>query len=108
MNKSKKSGLQPLHKTVPCNYTYSIGQYDRSVKDAFEKEYDVISIKIHEDYWTKGYGYDIALLKLNVPALVFPGKVWQACLPEQGKRVPIGKECHISGNFISIDTINFC
>lgn len=97
-----------MHKTVPCNYTYSIGQYDRSVKDAFEKEYDVVSIKIHEDYWTKGYGYDIALLKLNVPALVLPGKVWQACLPEQGKRVPIGKQCYISGNCISMDTINSC
>ena len=69
------------------------------MKDRYEKEYDVISVRIHEQYMTSGYGYDIALLKLASPALMSPGKVWPACLPQQGQRTPVGKECFITGKF---------
>ena len=61
------------------------------MKDLYEKEYDVVSIKIHEKYWTGGYGYDIALLKLASPAPLIRGGVWKACLPKQEERVPGGK-----------------
>lgn len=59
--------------------------------------YDVKCIKIHEDYMVSGYSYDIALVKLARPAIPEPGKVWPACLPSQGVRVDIGKECFITG-----------
>ena len=65
--------------------------------DPNEQEYDVASIRIHEYYMTRGYGFDIALLKLAQPADLVQGKVWDACLPEQGRRVPVGTECFITG-----------
>ena len=61
--------------------------------------YNVKCIKIHEDYMVSGYGFDIALVKLARPAKFKPGKVWPACLPSQGSRVDIGKECFITGKF---------
>ena len=64
-----------------------------------EHVYDVVCIRIHEQYMVpvNGYGFDIALLKLERPVLVQSGKVWPACLPIQGQRVAIGTECFITG-----------
>ena len=74
----------------------------RSEKDPFERVYDVASVRIHEQYMTPGsdYGFNVALLKLALPAVMYPGKVWPACLPEQGQRVAKGKECFITGGLI--------
>lgn len=44
-----------------------------------------------------GDGFDVALVKLARPAIFEGGKVWPACLPRQGYRVGIGKECFITG-----------
>ena len=59
--------------------------------------YDVKCIKIHENYMVNGDGFDVTLVKLARPAIFEPGKVWPACLPSQGDRVAIGKECFITG-----------
>ena len=65
--------------------------------DQSEQEHDVASIRIHEQYMTRGYSFDIALLKLASPAQLVPGKVSVACLPVQGKRAEAGTECFITG-----------
>ena len=59
--------------------------------------YDVKCIKIHESYMVSGDGFDVALVKLGRPVIFEPTKVWPACLPSQGDRVAIGKECFITG-----------
>ena len=65
-----------------------------------EYVYDVKCVKIHEDYMVSGYGFDVALVKLAIrPAIFEPWKVWPACLPCQGDRVDMGKECFITGRF---------
>ena len=46
---------------------------------------------------TRGYGFDVALVKLARPVMLEAGKVWPACLPEQGNRVSIGELCYITG-----------
>lgn len=52
-----------------------------------------------------GYGFDVALVKLTRPAIFEPRKVWPACLPRQGDRVDIGKECFITGRaHFALDT----
>ena len=76
------------------------GQIDRTeVKEPVQNKnvYDVSCIRIHEQYMTRGYGFDFALLKLAKPAKLKRGKVWPACLPSQGQRVAIGTECYITG-----------
>ena len=77
---------------------YFPGQNNRTVKDPHQ-EYDVISVRIHEKYMTKiyDYGFDIALLKLARPAFSVFGKIGTACLPPQCERVPVGKDCYITG-----------
>ena len=65
--------------------------------DPSEQEHDIASIRIHEEYMTRGYSFDIALLKLASPAQLVPGRVSVACLPRQGIRVKAGTECFITG-----------
>ncbi|KAL9969711.1 hypothetical protein ACROYT_G021963 [Oculina patagonica] len=84
----------------PSHYKVVLGQIKRTeVTGAIQNEhiYDISCIRIHEKYWTRGYGFDIALLKLARPAIYEPGKVWPACLPSQGQRVAIGTECFFTG-----------
>lgn len=54
---------------------------------------------------THGYGFDVALVKLARPVILGPGRVWPACLPEQGKRVSVGKLCFITGKFQSVNML---
>lgn len=83
----------------PSHYKAVLGQIKRVEGKVSSNKYvyDVKCIKIHEDYMVSGYSYDIALVKLARPAIPEPGKVWPACLPSQGVRVDIGKECFITG-----------
>jgi len=83
----------------PTHYKVVLGQIRRAeLKDLSNNYvYNVKCIKIHEDYMVSGYGFDVALVKLARPAIFEPRKVWPACLPSQGDRVDIGKECFITG-----------
>ena len=86
---------------IIIRYIY-IGQIRRAeLKDLSNNYvYNVKCIKIHEDYMVSGYGFDVALVKLAIrPAIFEPWKVWPACLPCQGDRVDMGKECFITGRF---------
>ena len=78
---------------------YFTGQYNRTVKDPHQREYNVISVRIHKKYMTEiyDYGFDIALLKLARHAFSVLGKIGTACLPPQSERVPVGKNCYITG-----------
>lgn len=85
---------------APDHYKVVVGQTHRTeVKEPYENKdvYDVASVRIHEEYMTHGYSFDVALVKLARPVILEPGRVWPACLPEQGKRVSVGKLCFITG-----------
>ena len=55
---------------------------------------------------TKGYGNDIALLKLSRPALI-GGRVGLACLPrgDLTERVAPGTKCFLTGTSMLLDPI---
>ena len=90
--------IRGMHGVPRMTVLYFPGQNNRTVKDPHQ-EYDVISVRIHEKYMTKiyDYGFDIALLKLARPAFSVFGKIGTACLPPQCERVPVGKDCYITG-----------
>lgn len=84
---------------TPEHYKVVVGQIHRAeVKEPENRYiYNVTSVRIHEEYMTRGYGFDVALVKLARPVMLEAGKVWPACLPEQGNRVSIGELCYITG-----------
>ncbi|KAL9969710.1 hypothetical protein ACROYT_G021962 [Oculina patagonica] len=84
----------------PGHYKVVLGKIKQKKvkgKKARRRVYDVACVRIHERYMVSGYGFDVALVKLARPAKFKPGLVWPACLPSQGKRIAIGKECFITG-----------
>ena len=90
--------IRGMHGVPRMTVLCFLGQTNRTVKDPHQ-EYDVISVRIHEKYMTKinDYGFDIALLKLARPAFPVCGTRGSACLPPQCERVPVGKDCYITG-----------
>ncbi len=50
----------------------------------------------HAKFNAETFDYDIALMKLAIPAK-FGKYVKPVCLPKQGEKVPVGTECYITG-----------
>ena len=71
--------------------------HDRRVSDQVQS-IAVSEIHIHIKAMTKGFGNDIALLKLSRPALL-GGRVGLACLPKGDitDRVAPGTKCFVTG-----------
>ena len=69
-------------------------------KEETRQYFEVSQMYIHEQYQTSsGYGHDIALIRLSRPAELNEA-VGVVCLPEQDKRVGIGKMCYLTGNAV--------
>lgn len=74
------------------------GAHDRTIKEDTEQYFEVSQLYIHKRYQTNsGYGHDLALIRLSRPAILNQA-VGLVCLPEQGKRVAIGKLCYLTGD----------
>ncbi|XP_078373651.1 chymotrypsin-like elastase family member 3B [Oculina patagonica] len=81
----------------PQSYQIRLGVHDRTVSDQVQS-ISVSEIHINKRAMTKGYGDDIALIKLSRPALL-NGRVGLACLPSGRKtdRVTPGTMCYLTG-----------
>jgi len=81
----------------PQSYEIRLGVHDRRVSDQVQS-IGLSEIHINNRAMTKGYGNDIALLKLSRPALI-GGRVGLACLPsgDLTDRVAPGTKCFLTG-----------
>lgn len=79
-------------------FIYCVGVHDRRVSDQVQR-IGVSEIHINNRAITKGYGNDIALIKLSRPALL-GNSVGLACLPsgDPRDRVAPGTKCFLTGN----------
>ena len=75
------------------------GAHNLNGTTAFRKAYNLNRIIIHEmfDPVTQKADNDIALLQLD-GSIVPSDEVNVVCLPEEGSRVPAGKQCWGTGN----------
>ncbi|EDO31586.1 predicted protein, partial [Nematostella vectensis] len=79
------------------DWLFFTGDFNRDIKEPTEQEFDVSTLHLHQRFLTdKGYGYDIALLKLSRPAVINEF-VRTVCLPAQGSRALEGTMCFITG-----------
>ncbi|XP_020917704.1 elastase-1 [Exaiptasia diaphana] len=81
----------------PSMYRIKLGAHNRSEKEAAVQTFGIDKMDINRRFLTdKGYGYDIALIKLSRPA-VLNFAVGLACLPKQDDRIPVGTTCYLTG-----------
>ncbi|KAK3735071.1 hypothetical protein QZH41_010780 [Actinostola sp. cb2023] len=71
------------------------GEHDRSKVESGELEVAVEVVHIHSRFFTKDYGYDVAIMKLAAPAML-SHKIGPACLPSQYQQVEPGKTCFVT------------
>lgn len=74
----------------------TLGEHDLFNHDGTEQKYGVKEIIIHSEFSTDTWDEDIALIKLDRPAML-TSAVKTACLSYQGYHLPSGKTCIISG-----------
>ena len=74
----------------------------RTKLEGNEKRYKLSKIIIHEGYGKKVvHDSDIALAKLNIPAMVNT-YVSPICLPNPYEQVPFGADCFVTGTFQNV------
>lgn len=83
---------------LKLNISLLLGVHDRRVLDQVQ-QIGLSEIHINDRAMTKGFGNDIALLKLSSPA-VLGNRVGLACLPsgDPTDRVPPGTKCFLTGS----------
>ncbi|XP_056150795.1 plasminogen [Lampris incognitus] len=74
----------------PAAYKVLLGIYTENANEASKQERALASLILEPN------GADMALLKLETPALI-NDKVLPVCLPEENYVVPSGTECHVTG-----------
>jgi len=73
------------------------GAHDQTKQEDTDQYFEISQLYIHKQYHTSsGYGHDIALIRLSRPA-VLNKAVGLVCLPEQDRRVAVGKMCVLTG-----------
>ena len=82
----------------PRDVHVRLGAYQNPAKEG--KDFEIEKVFIHPSY-NGGeepviFNFDVALLKLKIVA-EFNNIVRSICLPNSGKEVTAGKECHITG-----------
>lgn len=89
--------LQDYALEIKTAFIECLGVHDRTVSDQVQS-ISVSEIHINKRAMTKGYGNDIALIKLSRPALL-SARVGLACLPSGRKtdRVTPGTMCYLTG-----------
>lgn len=74
-----------------------LGDHVRSQHEGTEQEFQVSVIHIHPWIFTdKGYGYNIAVLKLSSPVTI-TNAVKAIKLPDAGENVVVGEKCFMTG-----------
>ena len=75
-----------------------MGAHRKYGKDSHSQDFSIQKIIMHESYKKPvGLSHDIALLKLNKPAIL-NRYVGVACLPDEETMTDLPKRCYISGN----------
>eukprot|EP00795_Rhopilema_esculentum_P004718 gene4718-21013_t len=77
-------------------YRVTMGEHHLTNKDGPEQVFGIQKIIMHHAYDSYEIDNDIALMKLDRPALLTK-EVGLVCLPNQDDRVPTGKNCIVSG-----------
>uniref|UniRef100_A0A7M5X8Q4 Peptidase S1 domain-containing protein n=2 Tax=Clytia hemisphaerica TaxID=252671 RepID=A0A7M5X8Q4_9CNID len=76
-------------------FQVKLGDHNRKV-DEGEQFIQVSRIIVHEQYRSSKFNNDIALLKLERPA-IFGRNVQPVCLPNQGDSPQVGSKCYLTG-----------
>ncbi|XP_065059399.1 enteropeptidase-like isoform X4 [Rhopilema esculentum] len=76
--------------------TVIVGDLHRTINDTAEKRHRVSLVKIHPLYSSSTMNNDVALLKLQTPA-VLNDHVNTVCLPNRTSVIAVGSSCYITG-----------
>ena len=76
--------------------TVIVGDLHRTINDTTEKRHRVSLVKIHPLYSRSTINNDVALLKLQTPA-VLNDHVNTVCLPNRTSVIAVGSSCYITG-----------
>ncbi|XP_072165247.1 trypsin-2-like [Diadema setosum] len=77
------------------SFKVRLGEHNQRIDEGSEQEFDIECLYKHADYDSRTTNNDIALLRLNRPAVITQ-HVTPACLPSEGEFQP-NHQCWISG-----------
>lgn len=94
-----------IHKRVIWFIIFFTGAHELK-NSRYAQFYRIISYKMHENYDTRDFPNDIAVIKID-GRIRFGMYVQPVCLPKKNKDIPIGSECYVTGMFDFLFTF-FC
>jgi len=80
----------------PTRISAIAGDFNRDVATEFKQRRNGSRLFVHPEYNSSSFKYDIALVQLQQP-MDLTACVGSVCLPSQGKDVPVGTRCWITG-----------